>query len=370
MRVLQVNKLYSPWIGGVEKVVQDIAERLQGKVEMKVLVCQPKGAGTREIINKVEVFRAGSIGIYSSMPVSFSFPFLLKKLAKDADILHFHLPFPMATLSHLLVRPKAKVVVWWHSDIVRQKNMMRLYKPFLIQFLKRADRIIVATKEHIGSSAVLKSFEDKCSVIPFGIDASLFEFDENLRRDVARLREKYGSKIVLFVGRLIYYKGVEHLIRAMKDVDGTLLIVGQGPLESHLRRVATKCGLYERVVFLGKVQDREMTACYHSCDVFVLPSIARSEAFGLVQLEAMACGKPVVNTDLPTGVSFVSRHGETGLTVPPADSAAMGLAIKKLLEDADLREKYGLAARERVEKYFNVARMADDMYHVYEEVLR
>jgi len=186
---------------------------------------------------------------------------------------------------------------------------------------------------------------------------------------VTRIHTKHGPNIVLFVGRLIYYKGAEHLIRAMKDVDGKLLIVGEGPLEGQLRSLAAELGIEDKVAFLGRIQDREMAAYYHSCDVFVLPSIARSEAFGIVQLEAMACGKPVINTDLPTGVPKVSRNGETGITVPPADPAALTEAINNLLEDSDLRQEYGSNARRRVEERFSIKRMLDDVYRVYEKVL-
>jgi rhamnosyl/mannosyltransferase len=320
-------------------------------------------------MNGVRIVRAGSLGIFLSMPVSFSLPFLLKKLSKDADVLHFHMPFPLAVMSYLLVRPNGKVVLWWHSDIVRQKRIMLLYKPFLFRFLKKADRIIVATVEQIESSAFLKVFKDKCEVVPFGIDTRNLQLDSDTRQEVAKIREKYGSKIVLFVGRLIYYKGVEHLIRAMKDVDGKLLIVGEGPLEGELRSLVAEYRLEDKVAFIGRVEDQGMAAYYHSCDVFVLPSIARSEAFGIVQLEAMACGKPVINTDLPTGVSHVSRNGETGITVPPADPAALTEAMNRLFEDSDLRQKCGANARRRVEERFGAARMIEDVFGVYERVL-
>lgn len=369
MRILQVNKLYYPWIGGVERIVQDIAEGLKGRADVSVLVCQPKGRGRREAVNGVGVVRASSLGIFLSMPVSLCFPFLLRRLSKDADVLHFHLPFPLGVISYFLARPEGKVVVWWHSDIVRQKKMMFFYRPLLLRFLRRADRIIVATPEHIQHSPYLRDFRGKCEVIPFGVDADGFHLSDCVRLEVEDIRAKYGPKIVLFVGRLIYYKGAEYLIRAMKDVDGILLIVGEGPLESQLRALAAEIGIEDKIIFLGGLRDREMVACYHSCDVFVLPSIARSEAFGIVQLEAMACGKPVINTDLPTGVPRVSLDGETGITVPPADSRALAEAINMLLRDSELREQCGANARRRVEEYFTMNRMIEDIYRVYEEVL-
>lgn len=369
MKLLQVNKLYYPWIGGVEKVVQNIAEGLKEKADVSVLVCQPRGRGRRDSVNYVTVVRAASLGIFFSMPVSLSFPFLLRRLSKHADVLHVHLPFPLGVISYFLVRPKGRLVLWWHSDIVRQKRVMPFYRPLLRRFLEKADKIIVASPEHVENSAHLPDFKEKCEVVPFGIDTHSFELNDGVRSKVEEICSKYGPNIVLFVGRLIYYKGVEYLIRAMKDVEGKLLIVGEGPLESQLRSQAAKLGIEDMIAFAGRVPDRDMPAYYHSCDVFVLPSIARSEAFGIVQLEAMACGKPVVNTNLPTAVPRVSRNGETGITVPPADSAALSGAINRLLADSDLRQTCGANARRRVEEHFSISRMIEDVYRVYQKVM-
>ncbi len=369
MKVLQISKLYYPHIGGVERVVQDIAEGLKDKVDMKVLVCQQKGKGGKEIINGVEVFRASSLGIYFSMPVSFNFPFLLKRLGKDMDILHFHMPFPLGDISYLLMKPQGKLVVWWHSDIIKQKNLLRLYKPFLIRFLRKADKIIVATPNHIESSVFLKDFRDKCEVIPFGIDIARFRLNDKMREKVESIRDKYGPKIILFIGRLIYYKGVEYMIRAMKRVDARLLIVGDGPLRDSLINLVTKLGIEDKIVFLRKIDDEEIAIYYHACDIFVLPSIANSEAFGIVQLEAMACGKPVVSTNLPTGVPFVNSHEKTGLIVPPKDSEAMAQAINRLLNNSDLREIYGQYSKQRVEKEFTKELMIRRILTVYEKLL-
>lgn len=369
MKVLQVNKLYYPWIGGVEKVVQNIAEGLKDKADVTVLVCRPKGRGQREVVNDVTIVRAASLGIFLSMPVSPGFPFLLKRLSKHADILHFHMPFPLGIVSYLAAKPKGRVVLWWHSDIVRQKKIMLLYKPLLRRFLKRADSIIIASPEHIENSPYLRDFWNKCEVIPFGINTDGLQLNSDVQAKVEKIRSKHGPNIVLFVGRLIYYKGAEHLIRAMKDVDGRLLVVGEGPLESRLRSQVAELGIEDKVAFLGRVRDQEMAAYYHSCDAFVLPSIARSEAFGIVQLEAMACGKPVINTELPTGVPRVSRNGETGITVPPADPVALSRAINKLLTDSALRQTYGGNARRRVEDHFSLSRMINDVYRIYQKVL-
>jgi rhamnosyl/mannosyltransferase len=305
MKVLQVSKLYYPWIGGVEKVVQNIAESLKNKVSMSLLVCQPRDRGGCSHTNGVEVHRAGSIGICFSMPVSLSFPFLFRTLSQDKDIIHFHTPFLLGVISYLLTKPKGKLVVWWHSDIVRQKKTLWLYKPFLLKFLGKADRIIVATAEQIENSAFLRAFRDKCEIIPFGIDTRRFELSTDLEEKVGEIRKRHDAKIVLFVGRLGNYKGLKYLIRAMQDVNGRPLIIGQGTLENKLRQLVTNLQLKDKIVFLGNVDSQDMIAYYHSCEVFVLPSTESTEAFGIVQLEAMACGKPVVNKLL---LSYLIRY--------------------------------------------------------------
>jgi len=186
-------------------------------------------------------------------------------------------------------------------------------------------------------------------------------------RQVASLRQRYGSRILLAVGRLVYYKGFNYLIEAMSGVDGRLLIIGEGPLRAKLERLAADHGVHERVVFLGRVPDA--TPYYHACDVFVLPSIARSEAFGIVQLEAMAAGKPVINTRLDSGVPFVSLHDATGLTVPPGDPKALASAANRLLDDLELRSFYGEAGRVRVRTLFGVEPMASRTLEIYDSVM-
>jgi glycosyltransferase involved in cell wall biosynthesis len=368
LRILQVNKLYYPWIGGVEKVVQDIAEALRDRVDMEVLVCQPQGRGSCDVVNGVRIYRAGSVGVYLSSPVSFSFPFYLRKLSRGKDIVHFHMPFPLGDISQLLVRPDVKVVAWWHSDIVRQKFLKPLYEPFLKRFLHVADKIIVASPSHIDNSPYLKRHKDKCAVIPFGIDTGRFRLTGTIQKRVDDIRSKYGTRIVLSIGRLVYYKGLEHLINAMKNIDACLLIVGDGYLKNDLEKMVCDLKIGRKIKFLGTIDNDEVAACYHACDIFVLPSIAESEAFGIVQLEAMACGKPVINTSLPTGVPWVSVHRETGITVPPGDSEALADAIHELFDNAALRERYGRNASVRVLNSFALDGMIEKIYQIYEEV--
>ena len=369
IRVLQVNKLYSPWIGGIETVTQDIAEGLGSAVDMNVLVCQPKGRGAEETVNGVKVTRAGSLGIYFSMPVSFSFIPKLRKMSKNADIIQLHDPNPLGDLALLLSGYKGKAVVWWHSDIVKQKKLLFFFKPIMNRFLKRVDRIIVATEGHITSSKYLGKYKEKCAVIPYGIKVDEYLNNPRLPVLTEMLTDKSRKK-VLFTGRLIYYKGIEVLVRAFENINGAeLFIIGTGSEESRMRELVSEKNMSGRVHFLGNLPKDRLRAAFADCDFLVLPSVANSEAFGLVQLEAMVYGKPVINTNLPTGVPLVSVGGKTGVTVPVNDVAALAEAIQKLTDDSALREEYGRNAAERVKQKFDVNKMAESVLSEYKKLL-
>jgi glycosyltransferase involved in cell wall biosynthesis len=368
-RVLHVNKLYAPDIGGVETVVRNLAEGLAGRCEQDVLVCQPRGRAGNDWVNGIRVHRCGSLGTFWSMPVSLSYPIAFRKLVAHADLVHLHHPFPLGELSALALGRRAKVVLTWYSAIVRQKFLARLYRPWLERLLERVEAIIVIYPGAEKSSDLLRKFAHKCHVIPPGIEVSHYDPDDVTRQQSAQIRARYGANLILFAGRLVYYKGLQHLIAAMPGIRGTLLIAGQGPLLEPLTKLRAAMRVTDRVHFLGGLEDGQLRAAFHACDVFVLPSTHPSEAFGLVQLEAMACRKPVVNTSLPTGVPVVSRHGETGLTVEAGNPRALAEAIGRLLRDDGLRRTLGENGRRRVEQEFTVRAMADRTYQLYERVL-
>jgi glycosyltransferase involved in cell wall biosynthesis len=231
------------------------------------------------------------------------------------------------------------------------------------------DRIIVGSPRMIESSPFLAPHAAKCRVVPFAIDVPTYLGDDRTFARAAELRAGHGRPIVLFVGRLVYYKGADVLLEAMRDVDADLVVIGQGPLEERLRATATAGGYADRVSFLAPVDLGELVAWYHAADVFVLPSVAVSEAYGLVQLEAHAAATPVVSTDLPTGVPFVNPDGETGLIVPPGDARALARALQKLVTDETLRATLGRRARERVIEEFTIDRMVDRILDVYAEAI-
>jgi glycosyltransferase involved in cell wall biosynthesis len=241
-----------------------------------------------------------------------------------------------------------------------------MFAPFLQRFLRSCDRIIASSQEYVDSSLLLSAHRARCAIVPLGTD--LGRPAAVCSTEARALQARFGPRIVLSVGRLVYYKGFDYLIRAMARVDGRLLIVGDGPLRGELEQIAAAAGVQEKVVFLGTVDD--VVPFYQACDVFVLPSVSRNEAYGIVQLEAMACGKPVVNTNLASGVRFVSPHRVTGLTVPPRDESALAVAVNTLLEDEVLRATLGAAARWRVENEFTNARMVERTLDVYAQVLQ
>ncbi|MCL6473007.1 MAG: glycosyltransferase [Firmicutes bacterium] len=367
MKVLQVNKLYYPHIGGVENVVRTLVKGLKDKVDVEVLVANEQPKSAVEFVDGVKVTRVASLGRFRSAPMAPGFISQLKKI--KSDIYHFHFPNPTGELSFLLAKPKGKLVVTYHSDIVRQKTLLKYYRPFLEKFLDQADRIIAFSPNLIDNSPFLQRVKEKCTVIPFGIDASWLALTPEVKRKAGEIRQKYRPKIAFFLGRLIYYKGVDYLIRAMAEVDGRLIIAGEGELGPELKKLANEIGVRHKIEFVGTLPSEELTAYYHACDLFVLPSIEPSEAYGIVQLEAHACGKPVVSTNLPTGVPFVNKDGVSGIVVSPKDKDALADAINRLFADDELRIRLGAQAKERFEREFTSKIMIERTIKLYEEVL-
>jgi len=370
-KVLQVYKDYCPpVIGGVEGHINMLANGLKQRgIEVEVLVSNTRARLEKETINGIQVTKVPQLGRLASAPLNPTFPFHLRRLARDADVLHFHFPNPTGEISSLLTRPNNKVVVTYHSDIIRQARLAKLYSPLRRRFLESSQTIIATSPNYVRSSGVLGQFQDKTSVIPFGIDLARFALSSEKAKEIATLRRTYGPSTLLFIGRFRYYKGLHVLIEAMSKVRGKLLLIGGGPVGKDLRSQVAAKRLEEKVFFLGELSDHEVVNHLHACDVFVLPSVLPSEAFGIVQLEAMACGKPVICTELGTGTSFVNQHGKTGLVVPPNNVDALAQAINHLLENPELREEYGREGRKRVEKYFSKERMVENIIGVYRGIL-
>jgi len=363
-RVLQIGKFYPPVRGGMETHLQALCRALSATVDLDVIVGHTGSRTLRDFDGEIPIHRIGTVATVASASIC---PGMVSAIRNTpADIVHLHSPNPTAVFSYLASGHRGRLVVTHHSDIIRQRLLKFAYEPWLRRLMSRADAIVSFSPNYISSSAVLSRHREKCHVIPHGIDPARFQHPDP--GGVAKITDRYGSRIVLAVGRLVYYKGFDYLIRAVSGTDATLLIIGTGPLRAQLTELARSLHLDDRVHFLGDVPD--VTNYYYAARIFALPSIARSEAFGIVQLEAMACGTPVVNTQLDSGVPFVSIDGVTGFTVPPADVTSLRHSIQRLLRDDALHAQFSLAARQRVRIHFTLENMAKATLQLYENVLQ
>lgn len=364
MRILYVNKAYPPHRGGIEYHLSDLATRLASEHDITVLVVADKGEEPRtDIIDGVKVVRVSRSMNISKAPISIEFPSTLHRLSEEADIVHYHYPNPIGEISSLITRSVKPTVVTYHSDVVRQKLGLALYKPLITSFLTRADAIIATSPNYAKTSNILSMFENKTRIIPLGID--IHKFTNTLIGNTAC----DTTKNIICVGRLVYYKGIEYLIRAMVNIRAHLTIVGEGPLKSSLTSLATNLGVSDRIDFEGSVSLKKLVELYRKSSVFVMPSIERSEAFGLVQLEAMLCGLPAITTELGTGTSYPNLDGVTGFVVPPKDSNSLAHRINRLLGDDSLRRVMGEKARDRVISSFTLDLMVAKTVNLYDELL-
>lgn len=368
MRILELGKFYPPCRGGMETLLRIWSEGfVQRGAEVDCVVANDRARTVHETLNGVRVHRLASFGTLLSTSLCPAYPGATRR--HGADLWHAHLPNPLADLACLRGPRDVPLVVSYHSDIVRQAGLMRFYAPLLRRLLARADVIAVATPPHIEHSRWLPAFRDKCEVIPFGIDLEPFQRAKEAERKAAEWKASAAGKpIVLTIGRLVGYKGTGFLLEAAADLDAVVWIVGTGPLETGLRRQAGELGIRGRVRFFGSVPEEELPALLHACDVFALPSITPNEAFGLVQVEAMACGKPVVSCALKSGVPWVNQDGVTGLVVPPADARALAIALKRLFEDDAARAQMGEAGRRRAAQEFDHRVMVERYWQLFQRL--
>lgn len=360
--ILHIGKFYPPQRGGIETVVHDLAVRQARTDRVRVIVSNTSARTEVSTADAVDVTRVARLGTVASMPIC---PGLLPAIRRaPADIAHLHTPNPGAAAAFLLSGHAGALIVTHHADTLGRRALRRLSDPFVVRVMQRAHRVIVTSRRYLDSSEELIPFREKCRVIPLGIDLPSPAPDtEDLAAD---LRAHYGPRIVLAVGRLVPYKGFDVLLRAMKQIDAKLLLVGSGPLAPQLTTLAANEGVAQKVFMLEHVDN--LAPYFAAASLFVLPSVTRQESFGVVQLEAMAAGLPVVNTDIDSGVPEVSRDGRTGLTVPPRDEAALARAMALLLNREDLRLRFGAAARLRVRTKFTADLMAERTMDLYEEV--
>jgi glycosyltransferase involved in cell wall biosynthesis len=371
LRILTFGRFADADFGGLERHVFELAHALQGEARFVNIVA--KRGRPPDLLVEGDTVYARSLAEIGGVPVCPSMVWHARRLHREApfDIVHLHFPAdPMAHVSTAMLPASVRRVITWHSDIVRQKSLLRIYRPFLEGLVKSADAIILPTPGHRRASQQLRFLNEdrKFAVVPFGFDFSRFQHRPAKANEI---RARHASRFLVFaLGRHVYYKGFEYLIRALPAVpEAHLILGGRGPMTDQLVRLSRELGLQNRVELVGRIPEQDLPAYYHACDVFCMPSVEPSEAFGIVQLEAMACGRPVVCCELNNGVTWVNRHGETGLVVPPADTLALAAALQRLSGEPDLRARLGAQARGRALEVFSVERMRAGTLEVYRRVL-
>ncbi|MDM7274430.1 glycosyltransferase [Sulfurihydrogenibium azorense] len=368
MRVLHLGKLCPPKEGGIEVFSYDLLEYLNSKGIRADLLCF--GDKTFKENYKGFDFYSCKMNIkINSAPLSWDFIKTFKEIEKKYDLIHVHSPNPLAEF--ISIFSDKKVVAHWHSDIVKQKLTYFLYKPFQQMYLKKADKIICTSPQYLNTSKQLEGFRDKGAIIPLGLNPRKFEDnqnDKNLKEEFEKLKNE-GKKIVLSIGRLVEYKGFEYLVEAGKYInDNTaIVIVGGGPLFHVLKEKVKNLELEDKVFLTGRADT--INGYIKNCDIFCLPSITRNEAFGLVLVEALYFGKPLITTDVyGSGMNYVNQNGITGFVVPPRNPIALAEAINKILGDANLYNNFSQNAKERF-KEFEISNIGNRIIDLYKEIL-
>ena len=373
LRITHLGKFFHPAHGGIERTVRSLAHA-QAKLGCSVrVICMDHERGRTTRVEQdgpvevVRIRRARSFGKLDHCP---DLPRVLRD--SEADLLHLHTPNPTMILGLLISGDRRPLVVSHHSDVVKQRLRRLLFSPMERACYDRARLILAMSPPYIAGSGLLRRYPDRVAVLPIGLDLAPFLGPApEVREHGDRLKRSYPGPLWFFCGRLVYYKGLETALLALRSVPGTLLIAGDGPARSRLERLAARLDLQDRVRFLGKVpRDDDLAAYYLASEAFWFPSNARSEAYGLVQVEAMASGCPVINTAIPhSGVPWVSRHEETGLTVPVDDPAAFAAAALRLLEEPGLRDRLAAGARARAISEFQCDAMGSRSKELYSTTL-
>ncbi|QWD09496.1 glycosyltransferase [Polynucleobacter paneuropaeus] len=368
MRILHFYKNALPeTIGGVEQVIDQIA-RGTGVLGVSNTVLAlsnnpanfPTPMHGYELVTVKRDFELVSNG-FSRQSLS-----VFKELATKADLIHYHFPWPFADLVHRWVSPKKPTVLTYHSDIIRQKLLLKLYRPLKQGFLRSVDHIVATSPNYLNTSGVLQSFSEKTSVIPIGLDQESY-----LKPDPSQIQyyqEHFGNRFFLFIGAFRYYKGLPFLIEAAKITPYPIVIVGSGPAEKELRALATKHQL-KNVFFLGQVPEENKSALLAACYSIIFPSNLRSEAFGVSLLEGAMFGKPLISCEIGTGTTYINIDQLTGLVVPPSDPLALSNAMTWLWNHPDQVGEMGKKAYARYKELFTSKQMAQSYYELYQKLL-
>lgn len=379
LRICHLSKYYPPQPGGIETHVRALATSqaaLGAKVDVLcVNTCDVEGKESHqtqtieEIDRNVHVIRLGRLLNVARVDVFTTFSQYFGQGA-PYDIAHLHAPNPAMGLHWSLANSAIPLIVTHHSDIVKQRVLKHVVNPLLKYVYHRASQVLIGSPTYLAGSEFLQPYRDRVEVLPFGVDLSIYRQPSSVAIAYEKqLRASYPGPIWLCVGRLVYYKALHVAISALRTVPGTLIIIGKGELAESLRQHALETGVSDRVVFKQQVSQDELIGAYRASTALWFPSNARSEAFGLVQVEAMACGCPVINAAIPnSGVTWVSRGGIEGLTVPMNDAWALADAANRLLREPQLRGKLAIASQER-SLQFDQELMAQESLRIYEQAI-
>lgn len=368
IKVLHFFKTYYPeTMGGIEQVIFQIAEGgIRHGFESEVLYLSERGAARNEKVGHHLTHRSKLDLHVASTGFSLSAFKDFAELARKADIVHYHFPWPYMDLVHFYSQIKKPAVVSYHSDIVKQKTLLKLYQPLMNRFLSSVDCVVASSPNYAESSPVLTHFKDKVRVVPYGLDRQTYPIPS--AEKLAFWRERLGERFFLFVGALRYYKGLDYLLEAAKTTQLPVVILGGGHLESELKTQASQLGL-SNVHFLGGLPDEDKAALLTLCYAFVFPSHLRSESFGISLLEGAMYGKPMISCEIGSGTTYINIAGETGLVVPPRDSVALAAAMTQLWNQPYLAAAMGEAAERRFEAVFSSDSMAKSYAEIYRSLL-
>jgi glycosyltransferase involved in cell wall biosynthesis len=367
VKVLHLGKLCPPKEGGIELFTYDLLEYLNSKGIKADLLCF--GNKTFKDSYKGFDFYSCKMNInLNSAPLSWDFIKTFRKIEKNYDLIHIHSPNPLAEILSLF--SKKPVIVHWHSDIVKQKVSYIFYKPFQQKVLKKANKIICTSPQYLESSEQLKNVKNKAVIIPSGLNPERLNSDKEDEKMKMVFNKLKGKKIVFALGRLVEYKGFKYLVEAGQYIGDDIVIIigGYGPLYKDLNKRIYELKLQNKVFLIGRINI--ISSYIKNCDIFCLPSITRNEAFGLVLVEALYFGKPLITTDVKgSGMNYVNKHNITGLIVPPKDPKALAEAINKVLTDKNLYKKFSYNAKKRF-KEFEISNIGNQILKLYEEVLK
>ena len=367
MRVLHFYRTYLPeTVAGITNVIYQLCEGMRPfGVESEVLTLSPNPSKESFMLDNHRVHQSKSLFEIASTNFSIDVFGHFSRLAKDFDVIHYHYPWPFMDLVYLSKGRDKRSIVTYHSDIVKQKHLLKLYGGLMGAFLGNVDRIVATSPNYLASSEILEQYKDKTCIIPYGIDQESYPAtDENL---VAKYQQLFGDNFFLFVGVLRYYKGLEFLVEAAKQVQAPIVIAGTGPCEAQLKEQCIANGL-GNVHFLGHVSDEEKIALLKASRAFVFPSHLRSEAFGISLLEASMMGKAMITCEIGSGICYVNKRNETGLSVPPENPDALANAVNELSIDKDKAERLGQNAKARFDSHFQANQMCAAYYKQYQEI--